>query len=101
MFTYSRHAYSVKARGKQEVLYDWHDLNLTHVNEKFVKLFLRGAIENKVGSEHENSRSQNGQNIKSFEAKNPVENQENLVNFQSATKGEVNPGEGRFEGRYS
>ena len=41
-------ALSINARGKQEMLDDWHDLDLAEIEEELVEFFLVGAVKDQV-----------------------------------------------------
>ena len=83
--------WSIDAGSEQEVLNDGHYLNLAHVDEQLIELFLVLAVKYQVCSEHEDARSHNRQDLKALKTQNPVEKQEKLVNFKCAAECEHYP----------
>ena len=60
-YSYSRvWVVSVDSSGKEEMLDDRHDLDLTQVREELVKFVLAGAVEDQVRTENEYACSQDG-----------------------------------------
>ena len=51
---------SVDSSGKEEMLYNWHNLDLTQIGEEFIKFVLAGAVKNQVCTEYEDASSQDG-----------------------------------------
>ena len=47
--------WSVDTWGKEEVLDDWNDLDLTEVEEQLIELLLRGAVQDQIGPEYKDS----------------------------------------------
>ena len=88
---------SVDSSGEEEVLDDGHHLDLAEVKEQLVKLLLVGAVEDQVGPEDEDACSQDWQDLKSLKADNPIQQQVDLVDLQSADEAKVDPWEGRLE----
>ena len=68
------------------MLDDWHHLDLTQVQEQFIELFLACAVQDQIGSKHEDSCSQYGEYVQTFIAQDSIEQQEDLVNFQYAKR---------------
>ena len=51
---------SVDSSGKEEMLDDWHNLDLTQIGEELIKFVLAGAVKNQVCTEYEDASSQDG-----------------------------------------
>ena len=88
---------SVDARGEQEVLDQGDDLDLTHVVEEFVEFFLTLHVQDHVGAEHENGRSQDGEDLETFKPDNSIVDQVKLINLELTHEAVENPGEGGSE----
>ena len=84
---------SVDSCGKEEVLNDWHYLQLTQVGEEFVILLYACAVQNEVSAEDEDASGKDRQDVKAFKSKNSVKEKEQLVDFESADEGEEKPWE--------
>ena len=75
------HALSINARGKQEMLDDWHDLDLAEIEEELVEFLLVGAVKDQVWPENEDASSQDWQNFKRLKANDPVKQKVDLIDF--------------------
>ena len=64
---------SVDAGGENEVLDYQHNLDLTEVKEKLVKLLLVSAVQNEVGSEDKDTSRKGRQDFQSLKANNSVQ----------------------------
>ena len=64
---------SVDIGGEKESLNDRHNLDLTEVKEKLVKLHLVSAVQNEVGSEDKDTSRKDRQDFQSLKANNPVQ----------------------------
>ena len=79
------------------MLNDGYDFELAQIDEELVEFLLVGAVQNEVGSEDEHACRQDRQQFEGLETKNPVEQEEDLVNLQHRCKCVVDPGESCLE----
>ena len=77
---------SVDTCSEQEVLDDWHDLDLTKVKEKLIELLLIGAVEDQVGSEDEDASGEDRQDLEGLKADNTIEEKEDLIDLKYANE---------------
>ena len=80
---------SVDASGKQEMLDNWHNFDLTQVREELIKFILAGAVQYQVCTEHKYAGSQYSDYVKTLEAKDPIKEQENLVDLEGSHESKV------------
>jgi hypothetical protein len=83
--------------GKQEVLQQRHHLQIAQVGEQFVEFLLILAVQDQVGTEHEDRGGEDRQDLQGLEPQNAVPKQVNLVYLQDAHEGIDDPLEGSFD----
>lgn len=79
------------------MLQNGRNLYLTQINKQLVKLFLALTSNDEVGTEWENTSSENRQNFKSLKAQNAIENEEDLIDFKHIDESVVHPVEGNLQ----